>query len=277
MAIRAFSWLLAVSAASAALLDKRVPCNGNNCLNAVRRAGGTSTRGVADCSSFFATSTQPVTITVSATTSVPTSTVTVTQYSVVGGSVLAPRSDLQRRDEIELAQRALSSKTIPAYASSACGGDVARYSSACWCAAMPTPTTTTSTTVATVTATVAYATTYSVIPVCGPQDLTNKYNSASWSKPDNSIDDDVYVSGVTTAKDCCVACFQAKGCEYYDWRKYYNPDYLGCSLKKITYGPVVDQYNPTCPSGKGFLALSTPSGTEYGLAAGPCSKPFPPR
>ncbi|KAK2041994.1 hypothetical protein LZ31DRAFT_375108 [Colletotrichum somersetense] len=123
-------------------------CNADNCLRAVRATRfGTATMEVrmAECSSFLAVTETQV-----------TSTVFVTESSIQTITANSTKTIFQR----QAAETAISTKTIPEYAS-ACP-DAARYSSACSCFGATAATTTAP--AATVTSTVSIVSTTTLAP-----------------------------------------------------------------------------------------------------------------
>ncbi|KAF3319222.1 hypothetical protein TWF173_003671 [Orbilia oligospora] len=138
-------------------------CNADNCLRAIRATSRLASASV-DCASFFAIPTitytdtlsfsetsfsttfitKTTTIELTATTSVDTATTTT--LNIAPTTTLTVQAPLRKRDEVQ---------TIPAYASP-CSGAV-RFSSACQCIGIVSPTVTPSTTI-TISTTLSFST-----------------------------------------------------------------------------------------------------------------------
>ncbi|KAK6529996.1 hypothetical protein TWF694_003372 [Orbilia ellipsospora] len=121
--------------ANAAILQAR-DCAANNCLRAVRNTN--TPRGLPDCSSFFATTVTPATITFTATntqtlTSTILATATLTTPTLTTITLSVVSTVLSSFSVTTFAKRQITNypSVIPTYAS-ACSS-VAAYSSACSC------------------------------------------------------------------------------------------------------------------------------------------------
>ncbi|KAE8441930.1 hypothetical protein EG329_004138, partial [Mollisiaceae sp. DMI_Dod_QoI] len=222
---------LAVSTASAAVLEPRDACNADNCLRALRATSRLSFAS-SDCSNFL----NSVTATPTSFTTLPASTVTVTTYSIYSNPPAKreqPAGALNPRDPVAIIPRSASTTSIPTYAS-ACSGSV-RYSSACSCIGVTAGPITASTTV-TQTITPPTVTQTSTISVCNPSnDYGLAWASGEWGQPSGNKPG--YSSFSATAAECCAACYTTKGCAFFEFFEEV------CYLTTFGGGPVTNPYN----------------------------------